>query len=87
MMHRIKFEKNWSGGYQIEVLLALHHHAFRFPSTCAVVENIFKIWSILGSVCPAPGTQGDGDDDIHNFRSPLPIGAISQIWLKLVQCL
>jgi hypothetical protein len=35
-------------------LLALHHHAFSFSSTCGVVEKkIFEIWSILGSFCPA----------------------------------
>ena len=28
---------------------ALHHHAFSFSSTCAVVEKIFENWSMLGS--------------------------------------
>jgi hypothetical protein len=41
-------------------LLALHHHAFRFSSTCAVVEKkIFENWSILGSFCPAPKAPGE----------------------------
>ena len=43
-------------------LPALHHHAFGFSFTCAVVEKkIFEKWSILGSFCPAlkaPGGQG-----------------------------
>jgi hypothetical protein len=43
-------------------LLALHHHAFSFTSTCVVVEKkIFENWSILGSLCPAPkGPKGAG---------------------------
>jgi hypothetical protein len=117
-MHHIKFEKNWSSGYQVEVknlqmlrntiyhvwphpgdknatpriinftILVeafLHHHAFSFSSTCVVVEKIFENWSILGNFCPAPKAIGDRDHEIHNFRSPSPIDAISQIWLKLVQ--
>jgi hypothetical protein len=42
-------------------LLALHHHAFSFSSTCVVEEKIFENWSILGSFGPAhkaPGGQG-----------------------------
>ena len=42
-------------------LPALHHHAFSFSSTCAVVEKkIFENWSNLRSFCPAlkaPGGQ------------------------------
>jgi hypothetical protein len=42
-------------------LPALHHHAFSFSSTCAVVEKkIFENWSHLRSFCPAlkaPGGQ------------------------------
>jgi hypothetical protein len=30
---------NFGRGY-----LALHHHAFSFSSTCAVVEKIFENW-------------------------------------------
>jgi hypothetical protein len=45
---------NFGGG-----LPALHHHAFSFSFTCAVVEKkIFKNWSILGSFCPAPIAPG-----------------------------
>jgi hypothetical protein len=39
-------------------LLALHHHAFSFSSTYAVVKKIFENWSILGSFCPAPKAPG-----------------------------
>jgi hypothetical protein len=40
-------------------LLALHHHAFSFSSTCVVVEKkIFKNWSIFGSICFTPKAQG-----------------------------
>jgi hypothetical protein len=42
-------------------LPSLHHHAFSFSSTCAVVEKIFENWSILGSFYPtlkAPRRQG-----------------------------
>jgi hypothetical protein len=60
--------------------LALHHNAFSFSSTRAVVEKIFENWPILGSFCPTPK-----DNEIHNFCSPSPINAMSQIWLKLVQ--
>ena len=36
-------------------LPALHHHAFSFSFTCAVVEEkIFENRSTLGSFCPAP---------------------------------
>jgi hypothetical protein len=65
--------------------LALHHHAFSFSSTCAVVEKkIFENWSILPR---PPKAQGGKDHEIHNFCSPSSIDAISQIWLKLVQCM
>jgi hypothetical protein len=60
--------------------LVLHHHAFSFSSTCVVVEKIFENWSPLGSFCPAPKAN-----EIHNFCSPSPIDATSQIWLKYVQ--
>jgi hypothetical protein len=40
-------------------LLALHHHAFSFSTTCVVVEKkIIENWSILGSFCPAPKAPG-----------------------------
>ena len=34
---------------------ALHHYAFGFSQTCAVVKKkIFENWSLLGSFYPAP---------------------------------
>ena len=34
---------------------ALHHYAFGFSQTCAVVKKkIFENWSLLGTFCPAP---------------------------------
>ena len=73
-------------------LPALHHHAFSFSSTCAVVEKkIFGNWSNLSSFCPAlkaPGGQGSWNSQfllIHNFCSPSPIDGLCQNWLKLVQ--
>jgi hypothetical protein len=60
----IMFALSWGQNYYPEDykfhnfgrgLLALHHHAFSFSSTCAVVQKkIFENWSILGSFCPAP---------------------------------
>ena len=36
-------------------LPALHHYAFGFSQTCAVVKKkIFQNWSLLGSFCPTP---------------------------------
>jgi hypothetical protein len=67
-------------------LPALHHNAFSFFShICGYREEDFENWSSLGSFCPPPRPQGDRDHEIHNFCSPSPIDAISQIWLKLVQ--
>ena len=38
---------------------ALHHYAFGFSQTCAVVKKkIFENWSLLGSFCPAPKAPG-----------------------------
>jgi hypothetical protein len=40
-------------------LPALHHNAFSFFSTYAVIEKrIFENWSILGSFCSAPKGTG-----------------------------
>jgi hypothetical protein len=43
-------------------LLALHHNAFSFSSTCVVVEKkIFENCSIMGSFCPTPkAPRGQG---------------------------
>jgi hypothetical protein len=65
--------------------LALHHHAFSFSSTCAVVEKIFEIGQLWVVCAPPPRPQGGRNHKIHNFCSPSPIDAISQICLKLVQ--
>jgi hypothetical protein len=48
-------------------LPALHHHAFSFSSTSAVVENISENWSILGSFCHALNALDDKDHEIHIF--------------------
>ena len=47
------------GDHQIynfgKVLSALHHYAFGFSQTCAVVKKkIFENWSFLGSFLPSP---------------------------------
>ena len=38
---------------------ALHHYAFGFSQTCAVVKKkIFENWSLLGRFCPTPKAPG-----------------------------
>ena len=46
-----------------------------------------KIALILVVLAPPLRPQGGRDHEIHNFCSPLPIDALYQIWLKLVQWL
>ena len=61
-------------------LLALHHYAFGFSQTCAVVKKkIFENWSLLVTFCPAPRLQGCKRPEIYNLCAPYPKDASYQI--------
>ena len=52
---------------------ALHHYAFGFSQTCAVVKKkIFENWSLLGSFCPTPKAPGVQETWNLQFMCPLP---------------
>ena len=61
-------------------LPALHHYAFGFFQTCAVVKKkIFENWSFWGSFAPPPGPLECKRPEIYNLCVPYPKDASYQI--------